>query len=637
MANDSIKIVYTFVDKSSSGINSAIGGLGRLGGAAAKIAVTGLAGATAAMAAAGVAAVKLGSDAEEMQGKFDTVFSNVGGDVQAQLDEFAGAVGRSKFELRGLAAATGDLLKPMGFSEEVAGDMSVSINKLATDLGSFNDMDVGEASQRLNSALLGNHENLQAFGVFIDESILKEELLRMGMADLEGQALLTAKAQARWNLILAGTTDAQGDALRTAGSFANQMRGLKATIFDAGAEIGLSLLPMVTPLVTKFAELAQLAATKLVPVFEDVGSAFTAFFDMQSRGFNITDNMETLFRKLARAVGLNEEFFARVGEVFGGFIQDMQSGEGVLTAIGNAFTEVFADEESVNNFGAAVGEFFIRLGSGHGVVSSITGAIASMFSEEQREQAAEYAKGLQNNFANLQNGATSFVDIAKTKFLELIVTLGRIPALWELIKQTWQGMFEAGQNMVTAYAEEVQPQVDDLAEAFGSLFSAVSELVGMFVAMNEAAGAVPAVATPAGEGVDDMSTAVWGFVDAIKAGLENLTALIGLITTFVENINTALTMLGELKTSAQSMPLIQGMQGAAEEGRRRGSGLLGDPAGAPDAGGAGGNRFGSGLLDKGGNSQSSNVTNNNMTVITNASNADVQGGFNLMNAMAGGI
>ena len=50
------------------------------------------------------------------------------------------------------------------------------------------------------------------------------------------------KAQARLNIIMRGTTAAQGDAVRTSGSFANQMKALKAAFVDVAAAVGGELL-----------------------------------------------------------------------------------------------------------------------------------------------------------------------------------------------------------------------------------------------------------------------------------------------------------------------------------------------------------------------------------------------------------
>ena len=143
----------------------------------------------------------------------------------------------------------GDIIKPMGFTEESAADMSVTLTKLAVDLSSFNNMPMDEAVRRLRGTLIGAHENAAEFGVIINENTLKQELMRMGADKLEGAQKEQAKTQARLNLLLKGTTDAQGDAARTSGSFANQMRGLVDATRDLGVDIGTVLMPYAKELV----------------------------------------------------------------------------------------------------------------------------------------------------------------------------------------------------------------------------------------------------------------------------------------------------------------------------------------------------------------------------------------------------
>ena len=195
------------------------------------------------------AAVKAASDVEEMQAKFNTVFKTVGGSVSKELGNFAKEVNRSRYDLQGFAATFGDIIKPMGFTEESAADMSVTLTKLAVDLSSFNNMPMDEAVRRLRGTLIGAHENAAEFGVIINENTLKQELMRMGADKLEGAQKEQAKTQARLNLLLKGTTDAQGDAARTSGSFANQMRGLRDATRDLGVDIGTVLMPYAKELV----------------------------------------------------------------------------------------------------------------------------------------------------------------------------------------------------------------------------------------------------------------------------------------------------------------------------------------------------------------------------------------------------
>jgi len=241
----------------------------------------------AAAVAGGIALLNMGSDAAEMQSKFNVVFANFGNDVTAQLRSFADQAGRSIFELKAMASTFGDTLKPMGFTEEAAADMSVVLTELATDLSSFNNMPMDEALQRLQGTLIGSHENALAFGVIINENTLAAELAAMGADNLTGSQLELAKVQARVNILLRGTTDAQGDAIRTAAGFANQTRALTSRFVDFATEIGISMLPAVEGVMASFGNLLNIVLPKLTTFFEmnvlpvllNVGNGMKAFVD----------------------------------------------------------------------------------------------------------------------------------------------------------------------------------------------------------------------------------------------------------------------------------------------------------------------------------------------------------------------
>jgi hypothetical protein len=263
----SLDKVQRDVDKSSQGIAGAFKRIG-----------TAMKAAVAAVivqqgARAGMALVNLASDVEEMQGKSKVVFGAFRDQTVAALEAFGNEVGRSTHELELMASSIQDTFVPMGFARGEAAKLSVDLTKLAVDVASFNNANDTETMEAFQSALVGNHETVRRFGVVITEATLKQELLRMGITATGDAVSNSQKVQARLNLILAGTTDAQGDAARTADSFANQMKALKAELSEVGVELGTILLPFAKDLVTTFRSLtdatrkflAQLGLIDLTP------------------------------------------------------------------------------------------------------------------------------------------------------------------------------------------------------------------------------------------------------------------------------------------------------------------------------------------------------------------------------------
>jgi hypothetical protein len=249
----------------------------RAAGAVAKTAVLGVAALGVAVGGVGSKLVSMGSDAEEMMGKFDIVFGDQAGGVVAKMDEMGRALNRNTYDLRGFAAGFQDTFVPLGFARDEAAEMSTQLTQLTVDMASFNNASEPDVMAALQSALVGNHETMRQYGVIITQATLDQELMNMGIEDGVKSASEQEKVMARLNIIMAGTSDAQGDASRTAGSWANQMRGLRATLNETATAMGAELLPQLTPLLTKGSEFIRRVAPMVIEKFSQMVDAIANF------------------------------------------------------------------------------------------------------------------------------------------------------------------------------------------------------------------------------------------------------------------------------------------------------------------------------------------------------------------------
>lgn len=300
MTTRKLKIIVDQEGNARQGISALSTGLGKIGGVA-TIAATGLAALGGATVAAGAYLVSLGSDAEEMQAKFDVVFGDSALKAAANLDEFGNAVGRNKFELMEMASSVQDTFVPMGFARGEAANLSVQMTELAVDVASFNNTLDTAVMQDFQSAIVGNHETVRKYGIVITEATLNQELMRMGIAEGNKAATEQEKVQARLNLIMQGTTDAQGDAARTSGSFANQMRGLKAEFSEAATTMGVELLPIATDLLKTFNGWIKDILPKAVELFK----VFAA--DLRENAGPALLVIKDALTRMAEAFGINTE------------------------------------------------------------------------------------------------------------------------------------------------------------------------------------------------------------------------------------------------------------------------------------------------------------------------------------------
>lgn len=208
------------------------------------------AGVTAPLAAVGFQSLQTASDVEEMQSKMEVVFGESEDEIRQWAATQEEATGISELQWQEYATTLADTFKPMGFAQDEANAMSKEVTGLAVDLASFNNMETTEALDRLRGGLVGNHENLEAFGVMITQANLEEKLEEMFGVGADA-ATEMQKAQARLQMVTEGTTDAQGDAARTSESWANQVRALKGQLRETGATIGQELMPVMKPLLSR--------------------------------------------------------------------------------------------------------------------------------------------------------------------------------------------------------------------------------------------------------------------------------------------------------------------------------------------------------------------------------------------------
>lgn len=212
---------------------------------------------TAPILALGTGFVKLASDAEETNSKFDAVFKDMAGSADEAFGTLALTIGRSKTELKGYGATLQDTFVPLGFARDTASEMSIEVVKLSEDLASFNNLRTEDVVRDMQSALVGNTETLRKYGVVASQEAIVQEALTSGLIKNKNELDAQTKAQAIFNLVMQGTADAQGDAERTAGSTANQIKALQSEFKAMGEELGTILIPIVQILLTHLRGLVE--------------------------------------------------------------------------------------------------------------------------------------------------------------------------------------------------------------------------------------------------------------------------------------------------------------------------------------------------------------------------------------------
>lgn len=193
-----------------------------------------------------VDSVQAAGDVAEQYSKFQVVFKETAGNVESDLTRIADATGYSINQLVPFAATLQDTFVPLGFAREAAADLSTELVQLSIDLASFNNLNTADVVNDIQSALVGNTETLRKYGVVANETSIKAKALELGLWDGAGAMDAQTKAASILQILLDGTADAQGDAERTAESYANRQKALESATLDLQVALGDQLIPAVT-------------------------------------------------------------------------------------------------------------------------------------------------------------------------------------------------------------------------------------------------------------------------------------------------------------------------------------------------------------------------------------------------------
>lgn len=344
------------------------------------IARRGLAFGTAVGAGLGVA-VKRAADAQESLNRFEAVFDTQAKAAAQFADSLAGSVGRSALEIKEGLSTFQSFFVGLGFGQERASSLSQKMQELSVDFASFNNLSDAEALERFISALSGSSEVLDKFGVNIRQAALQQEMMSRGVNKAWTEVTEQEKAISRLNVIMKVMTDqgAVGDAARTAGSFTNRMKALRATISETAVSVGSALLPPLT-------ELAQRAA--------EVGKRIAAWAS------NNQQAVRDFALMTAKVVGASAAMFA-LGKAAGGLIAVLRGLRvamtlisahplaALLTALGAAAIYATGSTESLIGMVADLGGV---AASGIANVTGLTGALDGLANTKLKMPTDELSK-----------------------------------------------------------------------------------------------------------------------------------------------------------------------------------------------------------------------------------------------------
>lgn len=194
----------------------------------------------------GNSALQASSDFEEANQKFSVVFKDLQKSSNETRDELIKDFGLSKQASTELLGSTGDLLTGFGFTQKSALELSGTVNKLAVDLASFQNLQGGSAraSEILTKALVGQTDSLSSLGIALRQDTKEFKSRVAQIQENESVTLLQAKSLAILSIALEQTKNAQGDYKRSLSSLENQQKLLNSRLDDLAITLGDNLVPV---------------------------------------------------------------------------------------------------------------------------------------------------------------------------------------------------------------------------------------------------------------------------------------------------------------------------------------------------------------------------------------------------------
>lgn len=229
--------------KAVQGVNKASGaikGFLKVAGAAA------IAAAGAALVKYGTEAVRMAGDLEQSVGAIDTVFKGSAGQMHEWAKGAAQSVGLAQNEYNELGTLIGTQLKNGGTAMDQLAPKTNNLIKLGADLSSMFGGTSREAVEALSSALKGERDPIEKYGVSLNQAKIDAEAAALGFKKVGGSLSDEANQAATLSLIMKQTADAHGNFAKEANTLQGQQQRVAAEFANIKAQIGTAFLPAIT-------------------------------------------------------------------------------------------------------------------------------------------------------------------------------------------------------------------------------------------------------------------------------------------------------------------------------------------------------------------------------------------------------
>ena len=255
MASRELNLIVRLKDEATKQLDGVQGKLQDMQPAFRKMAAVGTAG-LAGISAGVWKTTQSAADAEGAWNKFSTVFGEETENMTQWVGELRDIMPSAERDIVRMSAGIGDLLKPMGYAEDEAADMTKQVLELTNKVAAFNDADPSEVLSAMESGLTGMTRPLKRFGVDIPVERLEQMAIEQGIVEdslneLDYETRRTVRGQLMIQAAYQDSQDSIGGFEDNQDSLIRRQQELRASLSDLSVELGNVFLPLVDAIVKK--------------------------------------------------------------------------------------------------------------------------------------------------------------------------------------------------------------------------------------------------------------------------------------------------------------------------------------------------------------------------------------------------
>lgn len=216
--------------------------------------------------------LEISKNTENVGAKFDAVFADDAG-ISQWTENFAAGINRSKTEVQNFMVQNKAMYSELGITGQAANELSKATTSLAYDFGAAFKMDDAEALSAIQDYISGNTSALAQYGVQIDDTVLQQTALSMGIKKNIDELSDAEAAQVRMNALLENSTSIQQQAAGAQTGYANGIKSIKAKATELMEGIG-----------TKFTPAFDKIVGAVLDAWPKIEPPLMQFFDFLSKG-----------------------------------------------------------------------------------------------------------------------------------------------------------------------------------------------------------------------------------------------------------------------------------------------------------------------------------------------------------------